>query len=141
MNLLDLLALRVAGAPGPTTIRRTGCAHGFGITGRPAAARVPDAPASRPTQQRAFLLAAIRAARGGRAAARAAGRAGGSTGPLGTRSSRFAFLEYYFFYAYNDFERYQTAIFDNEHEGDDEGCCLVFDRAVSTSRPRAACRR
>ena len=41
---------------------------------------------------------------------------------------RFAFLEYSFFYAYNDFERYQTAIFDNEHEGDDEGCCLVFDR-------------
>jgi len=45
--------------------------------------------------------------------------------------TRFAFLEYYFFYAYNDFERYQTAIFDNEHEGDDEGCCLVFDRAVN----------
>ena len=44
--------------------------------------------------------------------------------------TRFAFLEYYFFYAYNDFERYQTAIFDNEHEGDDEGCCLVFDRNV-----------
>ena len=44
--------------------------------------------------------------------------------------TRFAFLEYYFFYAYNDFERYQTAIFDNEHEGDDEGCCLVFDREL-----------
>ena len=44
--------------------------------------------------------------------------------------TRYAFLEYYFFYAYNDFERYQTAIFDNEHEGDDEGCCLVFDRNV-----------
>lgn len=41
---------------------------------------------------------------------------------------RFAFLEYTFFYAYNDFDRYQTAIFENEHEGDDEGCCLVFDR-------------
>jgi hypothetical protein len=39
-----------------------------------------------------------------------------------------AFLEYTFFYAYNDFERWQTAIFDNEHEGDDEGCCLVFHR-------------
>jgi hypothetical protein len=39
-----------------------------------------------------------------------------------------AFLEYSFFYAYNDFERWQTAIFDNEHEGDDEGCCLVFHR-------------
>jgi hypothetical protein len=44
--------------------------------------------------------------------------------------TRYAFLEYMFFYAYNDFERYQTAIFDNEHEGDDEGCCLVFDRGV-----------
>ncbi|GAA2003408.1 hypothetical protein [Microbacterium ulmi] len=39
-----------------------------------------------------------------------------------------AFLEYSFLYAYNDFERWQTAIFDNEHEGDDEGCCLVFHR-------------
>lgn len=43
---------------------------------------------------------------------------------------RFVFLEYDFFYAYNDFERYQTTLFDNEHEGDDEGCCLVFDRNV-----------
>jgi hypothetical protein len=42
--------------------------------------------------------------------------------------TRFAFLEFNFFYAYNDFERYQTALFDNEHEGDNEGCCLVFDR-------------
>ncbi len=42
--------------------------------------------------------------------------------------TRYAFLEYYLFYAYNDFERYQTAIFDNEHEGDDEGFCLIFDR-------------
>ena len=53
--------------------------------------------------------------------------------------TRFAFLEYYFFYAYNDFERYQTALFDNEHEGDDEGCCLVFDRErARSSRRRAA---
>jgi hypothetical protein len=44
--------------------------------------------------------------------------------------TRFAFLEYDFFYAYNDFERVQTALFDNEHEGDAEGCCLVFDRNV-----------
>ncbi len=57
-----------------------------------------------------------------------------------------AFLEYSFFYAYNDFERWQTAIFDNEHEGDDEGCCLVFHRRdvnaaaggdIRTVRPRA----
>lgn len=60
------------------------------------------------------------------------------TPPLGWRLNRrawnavtrFAFLEYDFFYAYNDFERYQTALFDNEHEGDNEGCCLVFDRNV-----------
>ena len=44
--------------------------------------------------------------------------------------TRYAFLEYDFFYAYNDWERYQTAIWDNEHEGDDEGCCLVFDRNI-----------
>jgi hypothetical protein len=44
--------------------------------------------------------------------------------------TRYAFLEYYFFYAYNDFDRYQTTPFENEHEGDDEGCCLVFDRNV-----------
>lgn len=42
--------------------------------------------------------------------------------------TRYAFLEYSLYYAYNDFERYQTAIWDNEHEGDDEGFCLVFDR-------------
>ena len=57
-----------------------------------------------------------------------------------------AFLEYTFFYAYNDFERWQTTIFDNEHEGDDEGCCLVFRRRdinfaaqsdIRTARPFA----
>ena len=55
--------------------------------------------------------------------------------------TRYAFLEFALYYAYNDFERYQSpAIFDNEHEGDDEGFCLVFDRnlinlAVSTGNP------
>jgi hypothetical protein len=44
--------------------------------------------------------------------------------------TRYAFLEYSFFYAYNDFDRVQTTLFENEHEGDDEGCCLVFDRNV-----------
>ncbi len=44
--------------------------------------------------------------------------------------TRYAFLEYYFVYAYNDWERYQLTPFDNEHEGDDESCCLVFDRNV-----------
>jgi hypothetical protein len=44
--------------------------------------------------------------------------------------TRYAFLEYEFFYAYNDFERVQDSFFDNEHEGDNEGCCLVFDRRL-----------
>lgn len=44
--------------------------------------------------------------------------------------TRYAFLEYSFFYAYNDFDRVQTTLFENEHEGDDEGCCLVFDRNI-----------
>lgn len=43
--------------------------------------------------------------------------------------TRFAFLEFSLLYAYNDFDRYQTTPFENEHEGDDEGFCLVFERA------------
>lgn len=41
--------------------------------------------------------------------------------------SMCGFMEYYFVYAYNDFSRYGGA-FTNEHEGDNEGCCLVFER-------------
>jgi hypothetical protein len=49
---------------------------------------------------------------------------------------RFTFLEYDFFYAFNDFNRYQPdAIFANEHEGDNEGCCLVFDRSLFNVAP------
>ena len=40
--------------------------------------------------------------------------------------TQFAFLEYYFVYAFNDFSEYAT--FGNEHELDVEGCCVVFDR-------------
>jgi len=40
----------------------------------------------------------------------------------------FAFIEFYFIYAYNDFDRYESP-FGNKHEGDDEGCCVVFDRS------------
>lgn len=43
--------------------------------------------------------------------------------------STCALLEYYFVYAYNDFARY-GGVFTNEHEGDNEGCCLVFERAA-----------
>jgi hypothetical protein len=40
----------------------------------------------------------------------------------------YAFLEYYFVYAYNDYTSYGDAPFANEHEVDLEGCCLVFER-------------
>jgi len=42
----------------------------------------------------------------------------------------FAFLEYYFIYAYNDTEYYDelSRIDSNEHEMDIEGCCLAFRR-------------
>jgi hypothetical protein len=103
--------------------------HGFDIVGRLLRPEMPNPPILTPEAQRAFLLAAIRKHEAGEQL---------PDPPAGWRLdrvawnavTRYAFLEYYFFYAYNDFERYQTAIFDNEHEGDDEGCCLVFDRAV-----------
>ena len=68
------------------------------------------------------------------------------TPPLGWRLNRsawnavtrFTFLEYDFFYAFNDFNRYQDALFANEHEGDNEGCCLVFDRSSFTVAPNDA---
>lgn len=40
----------------------------------------------------------------------------------------YAFVEYYFVYAYNDYPDYGDWPFVNEHEGDVEGCCVVFDR-------------
>jgi hypothetical protein len=58
-----------------------------------------------------------------------------SDGPIPTRVNRTVWLalstcgllEYYFTYGYNDFHRY-GGLFTNEHEGDNEGCCLVFER-------------
>jgi hypothetical protein len=41
---------------------------------------------------------------------------------------QYAFLEYYLVYAFNDYKEYGTAPFENEHEGDVEGCCVVFER-------------
>lgn len=41
----------------------------------------------------------------------------------------FAFVEYLFVYPYNDFDKYESP-FGNKHEGDDEGCCVVFDRTL-----------
>jgi hypothetical protein len=43
---------------------------------------------------------------------------------------QFAFLEYYLVYAFNDYKEYGTAPFENEHEGDVEGCCVVFERGA-----------
>ncbi|HEU0309883.1 MAG TPA: hypothetical protein VFR36_01505 [Sphingomicrobium sp.] len=40
----------------------------------------------------------------------------------------YAFLEFYYFYAYNDFDQYGDWPFVNTHEGDLEGCCVVFER-------------
>ncbi len=39
----------------------------------------------------------------------------------------YGFLEYYLCYEYNDWSAHQIDIFANEHEGDVEGCCLVFN--------------
>jgi hypothetical protein len=43
--------------------------------------------------------------------------------------SRFAFLEFYLHYSYNDWKEY-TPYPANEHEGDNEGFCLVFERPL-----------
>ena len=128
LNLIDLLKyeLTVAGADDypPDAMR-----GGFDIVGSLLRPQMQPPPAFPAEAKRAFLLAAIAAVETGGAL---------PDPPAGWRLdrlawdavTRFAFLEYSFFYAYNDFERYQIALFDNEHEGDDEGCCLVFDRGV-----------
>lgn len=148
-NLLELLKYELLFAdfvaelddPLPDGLR-----GGFDITEkllRPIAGQTPPLP---PAVVRTFLLALI-------AAHEAGGTTPEPTPPPGWRVdwgawrcvTGFAFLEYDFFYAYNDFERYQTALFDNEHEGDSEGCCLVFERnalnvAVSSGDPDALLR-
>lgn len=128
LNLLDLLKYELNvgedGSYPPDGMRR-----GFDIIDsllRPLGAQPP---VFTPHQKRQFLLEQI-------ASHESNGSIPPPTPPFGWRLdrvawdtvTRFAFLEYSFFYAYNDFEDYQIAIFDNEHEGDDEGCCLVFDR-------------
>lgn len=93
-------------------------------------ATTPPAPLPFPTLRK-FLLDMIESLESG-------GTAPTPPPPFGWRLdraawdavTRFAFLEYYFFYAYNDFNRHEKALFANEHEGDVEGCCLVFDRNV-----------
>jgi hypothetical protein len=44
--------------------------------------------------------------------------------------TQYAFLEFYFVYAFNDYKEYATWPFENEHEGDVEGCCVVFERSA-----------
>ena len=133
MNLLDLLKYELIVAEEDARddfeYPPDGLRGGFGIVGNLIRREVPNPPAFPADAQRKYLLEVI-----------AAHEAGGEQPPppegwrldrvAWNAVTRYAFLEYYFFYAYNDFERYQTAIFDNEHEGDDEGCCLVFDRNV-----------
>ncbi|WP_420460384.1 hypothetical protein [Neolewinella sp.] len=41
--------------------------------------------------------------------------------------TRHAFLEFHFYYAYSNWQEYGNNLFTNYHEGDLEGCCLVFD--------------
>ena len=43
--------------------------------------------------------------------------------------TQYAFLEFYFVYAFNDYKEYGTWPFENEHESDVEGCCVVFERS------------
>jgi len=43
-------------------------------------------------------------------------------------AKNYAFLEYYVTYAYNDYDEYGDEPFANHHEGDVEGCCVVFER-------------
>jgi hypothetical protein len=47
-----------------------------------------------------------------------------------TAVTDFAFLEFYLVYAFNDYKEYGTWPFDNEHEGDVEGFCVVFRRSA-----------
>ena len=51
----------------------------------------------------------------------------GESDRVDRRSRLCGFMEYDFIYAYNDFSRY-GGVFTNEHEGDNEGCCVVFER-------------
>lgn len=128
LNLLELLKyeLQVAGDGNypPDGLRR-----GFDIGGSLIRPMGPNPPLVTAEAIRQFLLAQIAWHESGGSGAPPSPPSGWRLDRLAWDAvTRYAFLEYSFFYAYNDFDRYQTAIFENEHEGDDEGCCLVFDR-------------
>ncbi len=39
----------------------------------------------------------------------------------------YSFMEYYLYYAYSNWSDYENDLFSNYHEGDVEGCCIVFE--------------
>ncbi len=94
----------------------------------------PDADRFSPSQKRSILAALVAAYETGEAAERDA--LNEMELPSGWRFvtkawdivKGFAFLEYYLVYAFNDYKEYGTWPFENEHEGDIEGCCVVFER-------------
>ncbi len=130
VNLLDLLKYELL-VSGDDDYPPDGLRRGFEIVGSLLHGVPGQAVPLSDDQLREILLGFIASHESG-------GAIPAPTLPLGWRLdrvawdavTRFAFLEYSFFYAYNDFDRYQTTPFENEHEGDDEGCCLVFDRNV-----------
>jgi hypothetical protein len=83
-------------------------------------------------QKRETLAALVAAHEAGDEAAEKAVVASIPTGAFVTRAwdavKAFAFLEYYLVYPFNDYKQYGTWPFENEHEGDIEGCCVVFER-------------
>lgn len=84
-------------------------------------------------QKRAILAALIEANENGDPAAEAAALARIPSGhrfvaKAWNAARGFAFLEFYLVYPFNDYKEYGTWPFENEHEGDVEGCCVVFER-------------
>jgi hypothetical protein len=84
-------------------------------------------------QKRAVLTALVAAHEANNPAAELAALSTIPTGWLFVQRAwdavkQFGFLEFYFTYAYNDYKQYGTWPFENEHECDIEGCCVVFER-------------
>jgi hypothetical protein len=98
--------------------------------------RDPGADAFSRSEQRDILRTLVQAYEAGEAAELAALNELRNQIPSGWRFvdkawdivKRFAFLEYYLIYAFDNYAEYGTAPFDGEHEGDIEGCCVVFER-------------
>lgn len=131
VNLFELLKYELLVSEAGDDYPPDGLRGGFDIARLLVRKVTPDASPLSSDALRQFLLDAI-------ASHESNGAVPASALPPGWAPDRrawntltgFAFLEYDFFYAYNDFDRYQTTLFENEHEGDNEGCCLVFQRNV-----------